>query len=284
MKTSPLYRYSLALITCTFALILFPSPASATVGGPTYIGSFMYNNANESIYYIERSDGGRGCPPELKKVSLVSEKIDTVFSCSQGESLQGNDYTNNYQLAMVEITKLTNGFKDLTPVSLTKNTIRIDVDFVKTETLDSEPDWILKTHFLAKVYQNNKKIDEFQIAGCNLDQPFTFAGYAIPGFEKKIALLSSTKGNCFEGGYTIERLSIIGGVNVQDGTHTGGYKSIETPLVPSESTLVVFEHDTVDFTASSTVPTKNTSSTTTLILLTFIGLVVGFLIRKSTSK
>lgn len=277
MNKSHTLRYSLAFIIITFIITLISSPVGATVGGPTYMGSFTYNRANESVYYIETSSAGRGCPPELKKMSLVSGIVDTAFSCDQGENLRSEEknFEAGTNLVLNEISKITTGFKDLTPISLSKNNIQIDVEFVKTENLPEDPSWIIKSHFLATVYQNGKKVDQFEIAGCNQEQPFTFAGYAVPGLEKKIVLLSSTKGDCFEGGYTIERLSMVKGVDSLNKEHTGYYKSPLVPLVPSESTMTIYKRDTIQ--ASST---PNPTSTNTLVFSTVIALVAGIIFGK----
>ncbi len=286
MKTSFLNHHVRSLIICSFAFtLLFTSYALATVGGPTYIGFFKYNNADQSVYYIQNSQSGRGCPPELMRISLTTEKVDTAFSCDQGEQLQGNNYANGASQVMGEISKITSSFKDLTPISLSKNNIAIDIEFVSTKKLDSDPDWILSTLFLAKVYQNGKKIDEFEINGCNVEQPFTFEGYAVPGLEKKIVLLSSTKGDCFEGGYTVENLSVINGVNGLDKTSIGGYKSSMLPLVPSEHTLTIYERDTV-LADSNNISTDLASPTSSMkiVVIVLIAILIGLFLGKIIFK
>jgi hypothetical protein len=265
--------YTLAFIVYTLLL----AHAHATVGGSTYIGSFTYNPADESVYFIENSLTGRGCPPELKKISLVSETVAAAFSCNQGEALQQpGAYIDVGPKVLKEISKITTGFKHLTSLSLPKNNIRIDVTLIDSESLESEPEWIFKSHFTATVYQNHIKIDEFSIEGCNIEQPFIFSGYAIPGFEKKIVLLSSTKGDCFEGGYVTERLHVVGDVTFIDNTITSNqYKSSTIPLTPDETTLVVLEPDTV-ISVETSDPTKKYGATILGILLGFvIGIYVG---------
>ena len=67
----------------------------ATVGGPTFIYDFRYNPLDESVYYIKQDFGGRGCPPELIRLSLNSGKTDIAYSCSEGEKIISLDnYTS----------------------------------------------------------------------------------------------------------------------------------------------------------------------------------------------
>lgn len=220
------------------ALALGATVAHATVGGPTLIYDFRYNPADESVYYIEEDHGGRGCPPELYKLSLNSGAASVVYSCDQG-SAEGASPVS-------EIDAIIEGFKPLSPISLKKNGIEVDVDFVRSEMWEYGSDsGVSKRHFTATVYQRGGKVAELPVAGCNLEQPFTFAGYAIPGFEKKIALLLSTKGDCFEGGYTNETLHMVGGVGGLDKDFSYNSMKWSQPLAPNEGTLVVFEADEI---------------------------------------
>ncbi len=106
-------KFRLAIFTCTLgvigSLISFVDTANATVGGGSYIHSFKYNPLDESVYFIRNDMGGRGCPPELIKISLNTGKEQTVFSCDMGEKLRTN---NSYDPSSVtsEIDKLTTGF------------------------------------------------------------------------------------------------------------------------------------------------------------------------------
>lgn len=233
----------------------------ATVGGPTYIGSLKYNHADESIYFTSISESGRGCPPMLHKISLESEKTSIVISCEQGEAMFDNQGSlrSDMSALYLEIQRLTSNAKDLTSISLPKNNINVDITFVREEKMEG---WVMRRHFVATVFEDNKKIDEFPLAGCSVDQPFTFAGYAIPGFEKKMILLASAKSDCFEGGYTGESLHVIGGVESIDKTQTGSWKSERTPLIPHEGTLVVYEKDTPALASPTNSPTQNPGTTT----------------------
>lgn len=220
----------------------------ATVGGPTYINNFKYNPKNESVYYIKYDHGGRGCPPVLEKISLVDGKVEKIYSCEQGEKIlniyRDNEYSFSISKVSEEINKITSSFKDLTPINLNKNNIDIDLQFIKSEKYDSDPEYIKNSVFNTIIYQNKNKVAENLISGCNIEQPFTFAGYAIPGFNKKIVILISTKGNCFEGGYLSESLMVVGGLENLDKNQLPFYKGDE-PLIPNEGTLTLYENSDI---------------------------------------
>jgi len=228
------------------------SEVQATVGGETLLYNFKYNPADESVYYVTQSYSGKGCPPSLMKLSLNSETSSIVLSCDQIFQIMQDSNNFDYSLANSEINKIVGNFNSLTPLSLKNNNISIDVNFVRAESYSPGINSILKRYFTASIYQNNKKVKEISIAGCNLDQPFTFQGYAIPGYNKRIALLLSTKGDCFEGGYTVETLYTVAGVDNLDKTITTNFVKGSSALTPNEGNLVVYKSDEV-ITSSMTM-------------------------------
>lgn len=219
------------------------STAHATVGGPTFIYNFKYNPADSSVYYTEQSESGRGCPPTLERVLLTTNIQSTVISCSQGEALY-RDGNSNPNLVEAEIAGATNGFKDLTQINLLKNNIHIDVKFVRAESATSD-EFVTRRHFLATVHQGTNVVAEFPITGCTIDQPFLFGGYAVPGLNKKLVLVTSTKGDCWEGGYINETLHAVSNVEVIDRNTSENTMKTRGPLTLSNSTLTVYEKDTV---------------------------------------
>lgn len=235
--------------------LLTTSSVFATVGGPTIIHDFTYNPTNESVYYVKQDGGGRGCPPELLALSLTTEKVTAALSCDQGEQM-------TLEQVNTKIDALTNGFKFLTPLNLKRNGIAIDLQFTKTETFGSDSDEIMWRHFIVTLYQNGKKVKEFPITGCNLEQPFTFQGYSIPGFDKKIVILSSAKGNCFEGGYINEALYVVGGVDNLDKSVTDNFYKGQSALLPNEGNLVVYESDSPNIDNLPTTPATTTVTET----------------------
>ena len=59
----------LHIFSIVLGISVIVSPALATVGGPTFIHTLKYNPLDESVYYIQNSESGRGCPPGLMKIS-----------------------------------------------------------------------------------------------------------------------------------------------------------------------------------------------------------------------
>lgn len=268
-------------------LIFLSHGANATVGGATYLHTFTYNPANESVYFIENDQSGRGCPPILNKISLNTGKIDTVFSCDDGAALP------EYDQAMVEIKKITAGFKPLTQISLPANNIKADIDFIKNTTVD----YAQKLEFSANVFQNDVKVLDKTIYGCEKNQPFTFGGYAIPGFNAKIILLLSATGDCFEGGYIEEQLFVVGGLTNLNKSYTPTISKSNSALVASPATLTVLESDEIDSsTASSTAVVPETVSTTsipkaaepistlTILMITALALILGIAAGRTMIK
>ncbi len=246
-------KYTVFILITSVFLFITPfliSKVEATVGGETLIYNFKYNPIDESIYYIQQSYSGRGCPPELIKLDLNSEKKETVFSCSQGEKFLSESNNYDFSLVNTEIERLTKNFKPLIPLDLKSNNITININFDREEKY-AELNEVIRRHFTSSIYQNNKKIKEFSVIGCNLNQPFTFQGYFIPGYNKRIALLMSAKGDCWEGGYITESLYTIAGVdNLNKTVSTNFYKGLSA-LVPNEGNLVVYGSDKVVATTPS---------------------------------
>lgn len=236
------------LLVLFLALFWSVNDAGATVGGPTYINNFKYNPKDESVYYTQNDHGGRGCPPVLMKISLVDGKNETVYSCEKGEELLNAYLNNNYEFGLSkvreEINNIVSGFKDLNPIDLRKENINIDLNFEKSEKFPEDPEYVKNSVFNMTTYKDGKKVKENLVYGCNMEQPFTFAGYAIPGFDKKIVILLSTKGDCFEGGYIYESLIVVGGLDNLKKEYSNFYKG-DGPLVPNEGTLTLYASDKV---------------------------------------
>lgn len=275
-----------SLIIAGFAFISMN--AHATVGGPTYIHSFTYNPANESVYYVETSYNGRGCPPILKRISLNTNKIDTVYSCGQAEKL------NDPYDSIKEIEKITAGFKKLSQINLSKNAIQIDVNYYK----DVNVEYPVVKEFVSTIYQEDNAVATQTITGCTLDQPFTYAGYAIPGFNQKIIMLVSGIEDCFEGGYISESPVVVGSlINLNKEFSPSNNKS-DSALVQSVATRTVFESEKIVVSPNSSSTVATTSeievvSTTTpdtspegkkILLYTLSALVVGVFVGSMMRK
>jgi len=205
-------------VVVMIGIISAPTITRATVGGPTYVYNLKYNPNDESVYYTEQNQSGKGCPPILSKISLHTGETSTVFSCDEGFALSTDEDFYPAQSVYNKIEEITKGFKPLTFLNLKENSIDLDVSFVKDKFFN-ESDILLRKNFITWVYQDGIKTDEFPINGCSVEQPFSFAGYAIPGFNKKIIILSSAVSDSFEGGYIREGLHVVNIPEVKDRIH-----------------------------------------------------------------
>lgn len=286
------------LIAVLFVSFSFANEANATVGGPSFVHSFKYNPADESVYFVREDHGGRGCPPELLKISLATGATAEVFSCDQGEDLLRKSNTYERHIVVAEINKITEDFKYLSQLNLSANNIEADIKFSRSENLTPEFTDTIQKYFNIDVYQNKNKLNSFEVSGCSEDQPFTFAGYSIPGFEKKIVLLLSTKNDCFEGGYIKEDLQIINGVSNLNRTSWTNYFKGDSALAPNEGTLVIFESENIEIDNLEDDQNENDTNDTdeykennffrnvslTDILVALILLLVGVVIGMWSSK
>jgi hypothetical protein len=279
------------IVPCSVFIFVFLfsiSTAEATVGGPTYIYNLKYNPADTSVYYTSISESGRGCPPVLHKISLTTFKNSTVLSCDQGEKL------TDQELA-AELAGITAGFKDLTQINLANNDIGIMLERDREESWSDGSDLLLKIHFLASIYQDQKLIAKLPITGCSDNQPFYFAGYAVPGLNKKMIFLVSTpQGDCWEGGYTMETLHPTNGT-IKDRGATASPQKTKGPLVPGDGTLTIsYESaprpDTDEVTPTSRPspspesPAKSQDDRATIALIAgaflLIGVALGFFAKR----
>jgi hypothetical protein len=267
--------YYLTFSTIILSLTLVVPSVFSTVGGPTY------NTTDQSIYYIETNSSGRGCPPMLMKISVTTEILDVMHSCEEGEAYITNS-NNDYGVVLPALYKVTSGYSDLKTVNLNTNGIEIDVSLVDFVTIP-EIDYIMKANFSASVYQNGVKISVIPLTGCNTKQPFVFSAYSIPGYTDRIALVTSTKGDCMEGGYTNETISIVSGVsNIVDISNY--IKKENSALVPSEDTLVVYEADTIKKSVISEPKQGNMNTTSIIVISVLIGIVLGMAIIRSSKN
>jgi hypothetical protein len=263
------------LIVCT-AVVTFiagSQAAHATVGGPKYVYDLKYNPTDSSMYYTEQSYSGRGCPPELKKISLTNPQSSTVLSCDHLQSLSMNDVNS-------EIYGITENFKSLTQINLVKNNIRIDLAYVKEEKIPND-EMVIKSYFNADIYQDNVHIGSFPIEGCDIEQPFLMAGYAVPGLNKKIIFLTSAKGDCWEGGYVYETLDAAN-VTIKDRSEISNSFKMNSPLTPNEGTILVYEQSQVSGKPAENGEDKYNDTTLIIIAVTFliIGIGTGFLVKR----
>jgi len=209
--------------------------ALATVGGPTYISEIAISIADNAVYYKVHDGGGRGCPPIIHKIDLATLKDSEVKSCNQVE----NEYSyNDMQKYEQFIADIYQDLFYLGSVSLTKNNIDVKVEFLKENKLEGEDNWVISSDFRATITQDSKKIGEINFKGCAKDQPHVFEGYMIPDSDK-MGILISNKGDCFEGGYLGESLSVIKGVTYYDKNIVRSFKTASA-TEPNTGNMVVY--------------------------------------------
>lgn len=264
------------LVSSLFLLVVFSFLISsdtilATVGGPTYISAIASDAAGTPVFYTVNDNGGRGCPPIVHKIDLVTSQDTPVKSC--------DDFENEFTYSTAGLQKYNQFISDvyqnlgyLGSVSLEKNNIDIRVEFVSEEIqadYSSEPVW---TNFRAHISQDGKELGTIDFRGCSVDQPHVFEGYMIPNSDKMVILISN-KGDCFEGGYVKESLHMIGGVNYHDTNAVRGFKTASA-TEPNSGNVVVYA-----FTQPVSTGNDDTKSSEGkyfgILLLGLIALVVG---------
>ncbi len=254
------------VVVIFFAFTIFVSEVFATVGGPTFVYDLKFDPKTETIYYTEQSLSGKGCPPELKSIKVVSGDKGTVYSCDESFVFSDSDQRINER-----INVFTSEMKILSSINLKKNNIEVLIKELNVEKI--EESFVVKTNFTATILQNGKKVDEIAVSGCKTEQPFIIDGYHIPEDNNKVLLLISTKNDCYEGGYIGESLHVISGVKIVDETHINTYKT-NSALVPNEGSLIVYGNDTAKVSTSF-----NRTSIVVGIFALIIGIIGGRFMR-----
>ena len=191
-----------------FLILLAPTRAHATVGGPTYIEQISYNEQERSVYFLNKSQTGRGCAPEIGKINLATNNQTFVMSCDAIEKKYGTDIAAYNEL--VEQTFLKN--TPLTIIDLEKNKISARVTYTGEEKIAEEN---ISARFHAVILQGGEEKGAIDFRGCYKDQPAVMTGYLIPG-SSKIAIVISRIGDCFEGGYVKDDIYLVDGISVTD--------------------------------------------------------------------
>ena len=123
-----------------------------------------------------------------------------------------------------------------------------------------------------------------------------FEGYRIPDTDSMVILISN-KGDCFEGGYVNESLSIINGIKYYD---TNIVRSIKeaSATEPNLGNMVVYaKTDTAtinnnlddtpltDLSITTSSPQKNSVAETILIAIIFIiGITLSYFVGRKSSR
>lgn len=245
----------------------------ATVGGPTYLSQIAYKASDNSVYYLESDMGGKGCPSIIHSISLATNKDVEVKTCDEvfQQFFSGESGEQKYSQF---ITDTYQSLPYLGSVSLKNNNIAVRVEVLSERIENGEKYW---TEFRATLTQDNKEVAKLDFRGCAEDQPHIFEGYGIPNTDA-MAILISNKGDCFEGGYVKENLSVVKGIKYYD---TNIIRSVKGngATEPNTGNMVVYA------TASPTSSTPQKNLDTKIILmaaLLLVGGVLGYIVgRKS---
>ena len=212
------FTWLLVLVLAIFSFSVSSEKVLATVGGPTYISDIVYHAPSESVYYLENSSDGRGCPEIIHSVGLIDIEDVEVKTCDEiFEQFFSDSGSDESYLQFVADTYQNLSYLEsinyLASVSLKKNKIDINVEFI-SENFNEYGDKY-SSDFEAVISQDGKILAKKRFSGCSKDQPHIFEGYRIPD-TNAMAILISGKGDCWEGGYTREVLFIISDVKYYD--------------------------------------------------------------------
>lgn len=203
--------------------------ASATVGGPTYVERLAHSPTENALYYLVNSQSGRGCPPIIHKIDLLTGADTEVVSCSE---IEANYYGPGIFDSAAYNQVIENTFRsaNLLPViNLAANNISAEIEYVGVHRFD---EYNTAADFRATLFQDPTAKRVINFTGCRQDQENNLRGYAIPG-SADLALVISRIGDCFEGGYKMENLYLIKGINMEATTVTSPNSPDTT--VPAES-------------------------------------------------
>lgn len=188
---------------------LLAAVTHATVGGPTLIHTLQYGTEKNYVLYEEQNYGGKGCPPGANLLDLRDGSVVPMVSCSDADWMDTNAYNQRLESTLSRYPNL------LKHIDLTKNGITANVSVTKVTKSNEDAGIFPKTDFKMDVYQNGTLAGSFSYSGCSANQVHIVEGYVIP-YTTNLVLLLSTKGDCFEGGYTNETLHVIHNVNIVD--------------------------------------------------------------------
>lgn len=276
MKFSTRNKVSVPIIVTLF-ILMTANNTSATVGGPTTIDKLSYKASENSIYYVRNDGGGRGCPPIIEKIDLLTKSQIQVKTCEEIESIyyKGENATANYD-QFIEDAFDNTLVKTLPTISFPNNNISIVVDYIGERKI---AEYNTASDFRATIFQDSEKRGVIDFVGCYKDQPNVFKGYIIPDTNKMVVEVSRV-GDCFEGGYIRDDVYVIEGINHQDTNSVGYYNYFSEPGV-HRGNLVVFAQD--DKVTNSTSPEiqvveKNIPVSLWWTLSLIAGLIFGFLV------
>lgn len=278
------------LVLAVFSFLISSEKIFATVGGPTYISQIAFNASKNTVYYLESDMGGKGCPSIIHAINLANVQDTEVKTCDQVFEQFFKDYSEENQQKYAQFIHDTyQNLSYLGSVSLKKNNIDIKVEFIsENKAEDGEVYW---REFDAIIAQDGKALTRTRFRGCSKDQPHIFEGYRIPNTDA-MAILISNKGDCFEGGYVRESLSILKGIKYYDTNIVRSIKE-ESATEPNTGNMVVYAasvNNNVDnvppTNTSNTLPASQKNSVAEIILMVVIfvvGTTLGYVVGRKSS-
>lgn len=278
------------IVLAIFSFLISSEKVVATVGGPTYISKIAYKASDNLVYYLESNMGGKGCPQIIHSVNLVKIKDTEVKTCDEVFQQFFKDYNEEENQSKYSrfIYDTYQGLSYLGSISLKKNNINVNVEFISENV--AEDGEVYLREFDAVITQDGKALTSIRFRGCLKDQPHIFEGYRIPNTDA-MAILISNKGDCFEGGYTRESLSIVRGIKYYDTNIIRSIKE-ESATEPNTGNMVIYatlkdvvnDNNTNNKPTTSPAPQKNSVSEIILMAVIFIvGGTLGYIIRRKSS-
>lgn len=182
--------------------IINVSPVQATVGGPTVISEVRANEAGEVIY-VQQSMSGRGCPPIIYSLDTETGAKNVLVSCDLSEQdLKG--YTELFSQTLVQFpTVLESVAFESMGVEM-----RAKINVVREVTEDLENNVFSRTDYSVDILRNDQKLGTLEYSGCKPDQAHEFKIYPLANPDK-LLIKSTSIGDCFEGGYPVDRLHLL---------------------------------------------------------------------------
>ncbi len=272
------------VILSVCSLLISSEKALATVGGPTYISQIAYNASDDSVYYLESNMGGKGCPPILHSVALTTTQDSEVKTCDEVFQQFFKDYSEENQQKYAQfISDIYKNLSYLGSVSLTKNNIDVRVEVLSEHTENGERYW---TDFRATLTQDSKEVAQINFRGCSKEQPHIFEGYRIPDTDA-MAILISNKGDCFEGGYVKEGLTVVRGITYYDTNIVRSFKE-QSATEPNTGNVVAYatSQDGENNTPPPpTAPQKNSVAEILLMAaILIVGTTLGYVVGRKSAQ
>ncbi len=176
-------------------------PVQATVGGPITISEVRTNADGSEVIYVEQNMGGRGCPPEIYKLDLASGAKSLLVSCNESEQNKVA-YDAKFAETLAQFPVALNS------VELLSLNTRAQVNVTREVKEDLANNVFARTDFKVDILRNDQKLRTLEYSGCKPDQAHEFKIYPLTNPEK-LLIKSTSIGDCFEGGYSVDLIHLV---------------------------------------------------------------------------